>query len=117
MLKLFLKIITSAIFPVLFLFGPLFAFADLPGGQPVTFNDLNYILGLTLGFITWGAGILAVIFLVLSGIMTMTAQSDTAKYTKAKARLKHAIIGSLVVMATGVIINTIMAVVNRSFFQ
>lgn len=95
---------------------PLFALADLPTGQPVTFTEIDSIIRLLLDFIIGLSTVLMVMFIVISGIMTMTAGSDTTRFKNGLLRLKHAIIGAAVIIAAGVIINTVYALVDRSFF-
>jgi hypothetical protein len=46
----------------------------------------------------------------------MSAGADSAKFKDGMLRLKHAAIGAGVVLAAGVIINTVYALVDRSFF-
>src|SRR5258708_18630403 len=92
------------------------ALADLPPGNPITIDDISGIIGVIMNFMIITSMVLAVIFIVLSGIMIMLAQADPTKFKSGLLRLKHAIWGVAVVLGTGVIINTIMAVVNRDFF-
>lgn len=90
--------------------------AYIPAGNAVTIDDISGIIGVIAQFMIGISMVLAVIFIVLSGIMTMMAQADPGKFTNGLLRLKHAAIGAGVVMATGVIINTVGALVDRSFF-
>ena len=92
------------------------ALADLPPGNAITIDDVSGIVGIIARFMIVMSMVLAVIFIVLSGIMTMMAQADPAKFSKGLLRLKHAAIGAGVVLATGVIINTVATLVDRSFF-
>lgn len=91
-------------------------FAQLPAGNPVTLDDVGAIVNIIARFLIIMSIVVAVIFIVLSGIMTMAAQADPARYKNGLARLRHAIIGSAVVLGTGVILNTVAAIVDRSFF-
>src|SRR3989344_456907 len=95
---------------------PNIALAALPPGNAITLDSISDIAGIIARFMIVMSIVLAVIFIVLSGIMTMLAQADPGKFTNAKLRLKHAIIGVGVVLATGVIINTVAALVDGSFF-
>ena len=94
----------------------MFALADLPAGNAVTLADVDSIVRILARFLITMSAIAMVVFIVLSGIMTMLAQADPGKFTKGMLRLKHAVYGAAVVLATGVIINTVAAVVDRSFF-
>ncbi|MEK9157771.1 MAG: hypothetical protein AAB638_01140 [Patescibacteria group bacterium] len=99
------------------LFGlPILAYANLPAGNAITLTDIDNMAHLIARFLIVTSMILAVIFIVLSGIMVMAAQADPARYKNGLVRLKHAAIGIGVVLATGVIINTIAGFVDRSFF-
>ena len=95
---------------------PLFANAELPPGQAVTLDEVNNIFGTIARFLIGVSATLAVIFIIISGIMIMTAQGDPAKYKKGREMLKTAIWGTFVVLGVGVIINTVAALVTRSFF-
>ena len=92
------------------------ALADLPVGNPITLDDVSGIVNIIADFMIVTSMVLAVIFIVLSGIMTMMAQADPGKFTAGLLRLKHAIYGVAVVLAAGVIINTVASLVDRSFF-
>ena len=92
------------------------ALAQLPPGNPITIDDISGLVGTIARFMIAISMVVAVIFIVLSGIMTMMAQADPGKFTNGLLRLKHAIIGAMVILATGVIINTVAAIVDRSFF-
>ncbi len=88
----------------------------LPPGNPITFNAITILVTDIAQFMIVTSMILAVIFIVLSGIMAMMAQADPGKFKDGLLRLKHAVIGAGVVMATGVIIATVASIVDRSFF-
>ncbi|HEY4496332.1 MAG TPA: hypothetical protein VJC04_03185, partial [Candidatus Paceibacterota bacterium] len=95
---------------------PLLVRANLPSGNAITIDDVSGIVGIIARFMIAMSMVCAVIFIVLSGIMTMVAQDDPKKFSNGLLRLKHAAIGAGVVLATGVIINTVAALVDRSFF-
>lgn len=95
---------------------PLFARAELPAGHAITLDDVGGLVGVIADFMIGISLVLAVIFIVLSGIMTMMAQADPGKFTDGLLRLKHAIYGVAVVLAAGVIINTVASLIDRSFF-
>ncbi len=104
--------------PTLFMALPLLslAYTDLPPGTAVTFSEIDSLVRLVMDFMIGIGGVLMVIFIVISGIMTMSAGADSAKFKDGMLRLKHAAIGAGVVLAAGVIINTVYALVDRSFF-
>lgn len=92
------------------------ALASLPVGNAITLDDISGIVSVITQFMIGISFFLAIIFIVLSGIMTMMSQDDPARFKSGLARLKSAIWGVAIVMATGVIINTVGSLVDRSFF-
>lgn len=91
-------------------------YTDLPAGNAVTFDDIGSIITMIARFLIVMSTIVAVIFIVWSGIMMMAAQDDAKKFDAARNRLKHALWGVGVAMGVFVIINTIAGIVTRSFF-
>jgi hypothetical protein len=103
--------------PSILMIAPVLAYAaDIPAGNAVTLGDVNDIVSILARFLIVMSMVFAVIFIVLSGIMAMLAQADPGRFNAALLRLRHAAIGAGVVLATGVIINTVAALVDRSFF-
>ncbi len=90
--------------------------AQLPPGKPITFDELDYLIQRIAQFVLVTSVILAVIFIVRAGVTWMYAGADATKLTEAKAQLKSGIIGALIVLGVGVIINTLAALVTREFF-
>ena len=90
--------------------------AELPQGQPITFDTLNSIMAQVARFVIVAGPILAIIYIVWGGITYMAAGSDTTKVTEARTRIKNGIIGAAVVLGVGVIINTIAGVISGYFF-
>ncbi len=87
------------------------------GGAPLSVLGLqNIVLAIGTFFIIVGP-ILLVISLILSAIWYMKAGADSAALAKAKSWLGYTIIGGLIMFGVGVIINTIIAIVDRSFFN
>lgn len=95
---------------------PVIAYADLPAGNAITLTDVDNIAHLIARFLIVTSMILAVIFIVLSGIMVMLAQADPTRFKNGITTLRRAILGVMIILATGVIINTIAGFVDRSFF-
>jgi len=79
---------------------------DLIGSVVISLGD--FVIGLST--------VVMVVFIVISGIMMATARDDQAKFKKARAMLVNVIWGSLVIMGSGVILNTILGIVDGSFF-
>lgn len=103
----------------------LFSFSDvildkrfeLPPGQPWTLaRVMNEILTPVANFLIAAGIILAIITLVISGIMYFWAGSDV-KAEKAKGWFRNGVIGAFIILAVGVIINTIALVVTGEFFN
>jgi hypothetical protein len=82
----------------------------------LSLGELASIVAIIGSFLTNIAAIGAVIAIVVSGIMYMKAGSNTSKITEAQTWLKNALIGAFIVLAVGMIINTIANVVSRAFF-
>lgn len=88
-------------------------------GDEITSDDLegfiediaNFIIGLSL--------VIAVVFIVWGGILWMTAGGDDTKASKAKSTILNGIIGALIVLAVGVILNTLSGFVANvaTFFS
>ncbi|OGN16918.1 MAG: hypothetical protein A3C88_00530 [Candidatus Yanofskybacteria bacterium RIFCSPHIGHO2_02_FULL_50_12] len=95
---------------------PLMASAQLPPGNAITFDEVDNLVRYLARFIIGISLTIAVVMIVWSGITMMAAQSNPTKFANAGLRLHNALIGIGVVMATGVLINTVAAIVDRSFF-
>ena len=74
------------------------------------------IIGILANFIIGLAGTVMITFVVISGIMMMTAGENPEKFKKARQMLVNTIWGSLVIMGAGVILNTVYAVITGEFF-
>lgn len=101
---------------------PLLVSAQLPtptspvGGQALTLNEVRNLIQGIARFIIIVAVIIAVIAIVISGIIWVTAGSDQSRIDKARGWFKNGIIGALIVLAVGVILQTLAGVVARTFF-
>lgn len=71
------------------------------------------------GFLIIAGAAIAGIVVVVSGLMYMSAGSNTTRATTAKAILKNGIIGALIVFAAGLIVNTITLLASNweGFFE
>ena len=92
------------------------ATGGLPIGQAVTFEEISYLTGVVANFIIGLSGVIMIGSIVVSGLMIMTSGNNPDQFKKGQTWLRHAIWGSVVVLAAGVIINTVAAVVDRTFF-
>ena len=89
---------------------------QLPPGQPWTLaRVMNEILTPVANFLIAAGVIGAIITIVISGIMYFAAGSDI-KAEKAKGWFRNGVIGAFIILAVGVIINTIALVVTGGFF-
>ena len=90
--------------------------STLPPGNAITFGDLDSVIHIIARFLIGISLTLAVGFMVWAGITIMTALGNPTRFQSGLLRLRSAIIGIGVIMAVGVILNTIAAVIDRSFF-
>lgn len=83
--------------------------SPLPGEkttiEKVLTNIMNWIIGIT--------GVIAAIFLIIGGILYMTAGGDPNKIGAAKTTLTSAIIGVVIILLTFIIITLIRTIVTR----
>lgn len=89
---------------------------ELPLGRPITFNYLSTVVLTISIFVIRMSAVLAVIFIVWSGITYMYAGDDTKKVEAARARLMSGIIGAAIVFGVGVILQTIVGIITGDFF-
>ena len=101
---------------------PVLVLAQLPtptspyAGTPITLTDVRGIIETIARFLILVSVIIAVIFIVWGGISYMTAGDDSAKSGAAKSRIVNGIIGALVVLAVGLILQTLASLVNWTAF-
>ena len=85
----------------------------VPPGTDVTLNKIAIWVDKIAQTLIYLGVTLAVIFIIWGGIGYMWAGGDSEKATKAKTRLWNGIIGALIVLGVGLIINTIQTLVTR----
>ena len=101
---------------------PALVLAQLPtptspyGGQALTLTDIQGLIETVARFLIVISVIVAVIFIVWGGMMYMMAGDDAAKSGAAKSRIVNGIIGALVVLAVGLILQTLPSLVNWTVF-
>ena len=78
--------------------------------------DIKDVIETIARFLILVSVIVAVIFIVWGGMMYMMAGDDAAKATAAKTRIVNGIIGALVVLAVGLILQTLAGLVNWTVF-
>lgn len=102
---------------------PVLVFAALPNpevpvqGGAVTLAEIQDRITQIARFLIVVGVILAVVFIIWGGIAYMFAGGDETKSTAAKDRIKNGIIGAAVVLAVGVILQTVAGLIARSFFN
>ncbi|MDP2648259.1 MAG: pilin [Candidatus Yanofskybacteria bacterium] len=115
MSKGFIKILLAGAV-VLFCATPAWAAVELPPGQAWDLQYIKEIIDDVVTFIIYLAGIVMVVFFILSGFKWLQAGGNSTKQQAAKDMFKAAVIGSLIILGVGVIINTISGVFTGEFF-
>ena|SRR3989344_4531398 len=119
------KIKASAkyIIPALGLILPVLVFAvTIPnpsptlGGEAIDLDEIQDLIEGIARFLIIISVVIAVIVIVYGGIRWIAAGSNEEAVGKAKTIVLNGIIGTLVVLAVGVILQTLAGVVTRSFF-
>jgi len=89
--------------------------AGLPvTGSPVTLSEIQDRIQTIAQFLIVVSMVIAVIMIVYGGIRWMLAPDDSKA---AKAIIRNGIIGAAIVLAVGVILQTVAGFVTRSFFS
>ena len=108
---------------MLVLLMPVLVFAALPtptpplGGGAVTLSEIEDRITQIARFLIIVGVVLAVIFIVWGGIMYMFAGGADDKVADAQKRIWSGVIGAAVVLAVGVILQTVSGLIARSFFN
>lgn len=101
---------------------PLTAFAvSVPGvvtppGTELTLDKIKAIIETVANFMIIAGMVVAVIFIVWGGLSYMMARGDATKAKTAKDHMKNGVIGAAIILGVGVILNTVAALVVRTFF-
>ncbi|HZZ99557.1 MAG TPA: pilin [Candidatus Paceibacterota bacterium] len=85
-------------------------------GQAVTLSEIQARIQQVVQFLIVIAMVVAVGYIVWGGIRWMMAAGNEEKAKKAKAMVLHGIYGAAIVLAVGVILQTVAGLVTRSFF-
>jgi len=100
---------------------PVFALAlgtpspNIPG-NPFTLVEIENIIKTIANFLIIVSVIIAVIMIIWGGILYMWARGDDERVKTARKTIFNGIIGAAVVLAVGVILQTIAGLVTRTFF-
>ena len=100
---------------------PLFALAlPIPtnpvGGAGLTLSEIEQRITDIAQFLIVISVIVAVIFIIWGGIKYVMAGDDVTKAGNAKTTILNGVIGALVILAVGIIMQTLANVVARTFF-
>ncbi|PIR41071.1 MAG: hypothetical protein COV31_02925 [Candidatus Yanofskybacteria bacterium CG10_big_fil_rev_8_21_14_0_10_46_23] len=87
------------------------------GGRAVTLVEIENLINGIARFLVVISIVLAAAFIIIGGIMWIIARGDDDMVARAKKTILNGIIGALVVLAVGVILQTISGIVTRSFFS
>lgn len=88
---------------------------QLPPGNPITYSTTQAFLENTARFLYTAGITLGAITLVITGIMYFWAKSDV-EAKNAKGWFRNGVIGTFIILAIGVIIQTIKIIVEGGFF-
>ena len=86
-------------------------------GTPITLTEIENIIARIANFLIVISVIIAVIFIIWGGVKYMVSGGDEKKATEAKGIIFNGIIGAAVVLGVGVILNTVRALLARTFFS
>lgn len=82
----------------------------------ITLDEIERLIKGIAQFLIVVAVIIAVIFIIYGGIRWIMAREDETAVTNAKAIVKNGIIGALIVLGVGVILQSLAGIVSRNFF-
>ena len=85
-------------------------------GNPVTLNELELRITQIAQFLIIVSVIIAVIFIIWGGVLYMAARGNEDQAKAAKTTIFNGIIGALVVLGVGVILQTLAGLIARTFF-
>lgn len=114
------KYLTVSVLSVLVLM-PVLALAQLPvpaitNAPGTTLTEIQNLIAKVAQFLMVAGVVLALIFIIWGGIRWMSAGSDETAIKNAKTRMWQGVVGALIVLAVGLILNSLAGVVTRVFF-
>ena len=106
----------------MFVLLPVVVLAQLPAQTvPIvpgtTLTEVENIIRRIAQFFLVIGVILAVIYIIYGGILWMNAGSDPEKIKNGTTRMKQGAWGALIILAVGLILQTLAGVVTRVFFN
>jgi hypothetical protein len=85
-------------------------------GSPVTLAEIQDRITQIAQFLIVISLVIAVIYIVWGGIRWMMSKEDPGKSKAAKEQIKNGIFGAAIILAVGVILQTLAGLVTRTFF-
>lgn len=82
-------------------------------GQAVTLNEVENLIEGAARFLIVVSVIVAIIFIIYGGIRWIATPGDP---TAAKQIIKNGVIGALIILGVGVLLQTLQGVISRTFF-
>ena len=86
-------------------------------GPGVNLSEIQQRITEVAQFLIVVSMVIAVIFIIYGGIRYMVAQGDPTAAKAARGTIFHGVIGAAVVLAVGVILQTVAGLVSRTFFS
>lgn len=115
-----IKRFSKYLVPLTLAFLPVLVFAQLqppiPTGTGITLPEIEKRISQVANSLIVVGVIIAVIFIIWGGVLYMAAGGDPKKVETAQTRIKSGLIGAIIVLGVGVILNTLAKVVTRTFF-
>ncbi len=81
-------------------------------GEVLTFNCIPYLFQNLLTWLFAFAGIAALFFIIFAGIKFITSGGDAKQVESARKTLTYAIIGLVVILLSGLILNLVSDITN-----
>ena len=88
----------------------------LIGGNPITLIEIERTIVRISNFLIVISVVIAVIFIIWGGVKYMVARGEPTATKEATGIIKNGIIGAVIVLGVGVILNTVKALLARTFF-
>ncbi len=88
-----------------------------PGQASCTFDDLKVLLVGVYNFLLGGVGLVALLFIVISGLRMFLLPLSDDELSSAKSTLKYAIIGIIIVACAYLIVNTMIFLLGGGGLQ
>lgn len=89
---------------------------NLPGGNVITFNEVQNVLIQIANWLMSIGVVIAVIFLAWGAIKWMTAGGNQERVDNARVTVRNSIIGVIILYGIGVILRTAESLIYRTFF-